>query len=202
MGQAAVLLPPGAADWEFAAVLPVLRYYLGLEIRTATPDGRGIETIGGVRIEPDVSFDTVDWSDADIVILIGSDAWIPVSDPILENRIAARIAAGKAVAGICAGTLPLARAGVLNDRPHTSNALGFLSENAAGYSGSSRYRDVAHAVSDGLVATAPGTAPASFAAAAAAAVAPDKAAEIVAFWSMTRGEFEALGTDLTPIFKG
>lgn len=201
MGKAAVLLPPGAADWEFAAVLPVLRYYLGLEIRTATPDGRGIETIGGVRIEPDVSFDTVDWSEAEIVIVIGSDAWIPKGDPVLEKRIADRVAAGRAVAGICAGTLPLARAGVLDERPHTSNAPGFLTENAPGYAGAGRYRDVAHAVSDGLVVTAPGSAPASFAAAAAAAVAPDKAAEIVAFWSMTRGEFEALGTDLTPIFK-
>ena len=90
---------------------------------------------------------------------------------------------------------------MLDDRPHTSNSGPFLSENAAVYAGADRYRDVAHAVSDGVVATAPGSAPASFAVACAALLEPARQAEVVGYWNMTRGEFEALGTELGPIWK-
>ncbi|MBC6981970.1 DJ-1/PfpI family protein [Caulobacter sp. 17J80-11] len=198
---ATVLLQQGAADWEFGPVLPVLRYYLGLEIRTATPDGHAIETIGGLRVQADTIFETANIVDADIVMIVGSDVWQPQGDSALEKRLKARADAGRPIAAICAGTLPLARAGVLDGRPHTSNALGFLKENAAEYHGEAHYRDVAHAVSDGVIVTAPGSAPASFACAVAAAVKPERAAEVVAYWNMARGEFEALGTDLEKVFR-
>ena len=76
-----------------------------------------------------------------------------------------------------------------------------MSENASAYRGGDHYRDVAHAVSDGVVATAPGSAPASFAVACAQLLEPAKQAEVVGYWNMTRGEFEALGTELGPIWK-
>lgn len=196
-----VLLQPGAADWEMGPVLPVLKEYFGAAIRTASPDGKTITTMGGVMIDVDTGYDTADLKEADLVVIIGSDAWMRFDDAALSNRLKARVEAGGPTAAICAGTLALARAGVLDERPHTSNSGPFMSENASAYRGSDRYRDVAHAVSDGVVATAPGSAPASFAVACAQLLEPAKQAEVVGYWNMTRGEFEALGTELGPIWK-
>lgn len=50
--------------------------------------------------------------------------------------------------------------------------------------------------------TAPGSAPASFAVACAALLDPARQAEVVGYWNMVRGEFEALGVELGPIWKG
>ena len=60
---------------------------------------------------------------------------------------------------------------------------------------------MALSVSDGVVAAAPGSAPSSFAVACAALLHPKKRAEVVGYWNMTRGEFEALGTELGSIWK-
>lgn len=198
MPQAVVLLQPGAADWEYGPVLALLRAYFEMNTLTATPDGRSVVTMGGLRIEPDVSFDTAPIADAELVLLIGSDAWLAFDDKPLHDRLAARAAAGRPTAGVCAGTLPLARAGVLNTRAHTSNAKGFLAENAPGYSGE-RYVDAAHAITDGGVVTASGAAAASFACAVGALVRPEQAPAVLGYWAMAKGEFEALGDDLTPV---
>ena len=197
-----VLLQPSAADWEMGPVLPVLKEYFGAAIRTASPDGKTITTMGGVMIDVDTGYDTADLKEADLVVIIGSDAWMRFDDAALSNRLKARVEAGGPTAAICAGTLALARAGVLDERPHTSNSAPFMSENASAYRGGDHYRDVAHAVSDGVIATAPGSAPASFAVACAQLLEPAKQAEVVGYWNMTRGEFEALGTELGPIWKG
>lgn len=197
-----VLLHPGAADWEMGPVLPVLKEYFGAAIRTASPDGKTVTTLGGVMIDVDTGYDTADLKDAALVVIIGSDAWMRFDDAALSSRLRSRAEAGGPIAAICAGTLALARAGVLDDRPHTSNSGPFLAENAAAYKGQAAYRDVAHAVSDGVIATAPGSAPASFAVACAQLLHPEKQAEVVGYWNMSRGEFEALGTELGPIWKG
>ena len=201
MPSVTVLMQPGAADWEFAPVLAVLREYFGYTVCVATPDARPITTIGGLRIEADRMFDTADIDGADSVILIGSEQWKDGADATLESRLRSRVEAGRPTAAICAGTLALARAGVLNERAHTSNALEFLQTSADAYAGQDHYRDVAHAVADGKLVTAPGSAPASFASAVVATLHPEKVGEVMGYWSMAKGEFDALGGDLGPMFK-
>lgn len=68
--------------------------------------------------------------------------------------------AGKIVGGICAATLQLARAGLLDGIAHTSNAAGFLDQ--TGYAGAPLYRDAPQAVLANRVITAAGTSPVSF----------------------------------------
>lgn len=198
--SAVVLLQPGAADWEMGPVLPILKEYFGASVTTASPDGKSLRTMGGVMIDVDTGYDTANLGEADLVILIGSDAWLRFDDQALSDRLKRRVESGRPVAAICAATLGLARAGLLDSRPHTSNSEPFLNENAAAYAGKAHYSDVAHAVSDGLVVTAPGSAPASFAVACAALMDPSKRAEAVGYWNMARGEFEVLGTELGPIW--
>ena len=192
MPKAVVLLQPGAADWEMGHILPFLREHLKFDVWTATPDGRAIRTIGGLELDPDGIYDTADIAGAELVLLIGSSNWKTFDDDSLYQRLRARVAAGRVTGAICAGTLALARAGLLKDRPHTSNGRGWLAEHAAGYEGDAHYVDVPHAVSDGVVVTAAGTAPISFAIACAEAVCGERE-EIAGFWSMARAEFDALG---------
>ena len=78
-----------------------------------------------------------------------------VSAPLRGARDAGRI-----VAGICDGTVALARAGLLDAVAHTSNSPENLPP--TGYRGAGRYRDQPGAVTDDRVITAPGTAPVSF----------------------------------------
>ena len=65
---------------------------------------------------------------------------------------------GGAVAAICGATLALASAGLLDERPHTSNGPGFLDMFCPSYRGRNHYVDEP-AVSDGKLITAAGTAP-------------------------------------------
>ena len=85
--------------------------------------------------------------------------------PDLRDLLVAQHSGGAVIAGICGGTLALARAGLLNDIAHTSNDPAFLARNAEGYAGERHYVESASAISQNRIVTAPGTAPASFAAA-------------------------------------
>jgi putative intracellular protease/amidase len=68
---------------------------------------------------------------------------------------------GTPIGAICGATLGLARAGLLNERRHTSNAPDFLGMTES-YTGGSLYSDAA-AVTDAGVITAGATAPIDFA---------------------------------------
>jgi len=65
------------------------------------------------------------------------------------------------VAAICGSTMGLARAGLLNRRYHTSNALEFLKMVCPNYTGEKYYKDIP-SVTDGNVITASGIAPLEF----------------------------------------
>src|SRR5437016_1307276 len=130
------------ADWEpgyLTAELNSGRYFAEpgarIPVRTAALTAEPITTMGGLRITPDVTIAEVTPSDATVLILPGGDTWLdPVHDPVLA-KTADFLAAGVPVAGICGATLALANAGMLDERPHTSNNLGALQAMCHGYSG-------------------------------------------------------------------
>ncbi len=154
------------ADWEAAFAVaginnPEFQLAPGrYGVRTVSLKRRPATTIGGVRIEPDLALEEISPRESALLILPGGKAW--ESGGNSEAMATARdfLSAGRPVAAICAATLALARAGLLDDRRHTSNAREYLS--ACGYRGSGLYCEEP-AVTDGHLITASGIAPVDFA---------------------------------------
>ena len=96
----------------------------------------------------------------DALVINGGTAWSQPDAPDISAVLRDTRAAGKTVAGICDGTLALARAGLLDRVAHTSNSRENLTP--TGYKGAQFYRDQPAAVLDGRIVTAPGTAPVTF----------------------------------------
>ena len=191
MTIAVALLQPGWADWEAGAVLALLREHLKVQIEIATPTGDPETSIGGILAAADYRFDDPVLSDADLYILIGSDAWSEGENTAVSALIRQAFADGKPVAGICAGTTALARAGLFEGRKHTSNGADWLEGVVPGYAGSEHYVDSAKAVTDGKLVSASGLAPVTFAAAVARLVAPEAEEMIAGYEAMFAREFSA-----------
>lgn len=188
MKRCIALFNEGWADWEAGFVLAALREYFGFAVRIATPGGAEVTSIGGVRAAADLAFNAVDPTAVDLLLVIGSAHWIETEDPAVTDLLRRADAAGLPIGAICAGTLAAARAGLLDARPHTSNALDFLQVRAPAYSGTAQYQDTPRAVTGGNLVTAPGSAPASFAVAALRLVAPDQEAGIAQYAAMLAAE--------------
>lgn len=188
MTRCVALFHHGWADWEAGFVLAALREHFGVQVRIATPAGAEVMSIGGVRAAADLAFEAVNPADLDVLLVIGSASWIDGDNPEVVDLLRRTGAAGRVIGAICAGTLAAARAGLLETRPHTSNALDFLKARAAGYGGDAAYVDTPRAVTGGRVVTAPGSAPASFSVALLRLVAPDKEAGIDRYAAMLAAE--------------
>ena len=192
MTVAVAFLQPGWADWEAGAVLALLREHLKVQIEVATPTGDPETSIGGVLAAADYRFDDPVLSDADVFILVGSEAWSEGETPAISALIRQALADGKPVAGICAGTTALARAGLFAGRKHTSNGKDWLEGVVPGYAGAEHYVDTPRAVTDGKLVSASGLAPVTFAAAVARLVAPEQEALIAGYEAMFAREFAAI----------
>jgi putative intracellular protease/amidase len=153
------------ADWEPAfAIAAINRPWPGVSsgyrVRTVGQDRTPVRSMGGLTIVPDLSLSEVSPSDSAMLILPGADLWGDAStDPVLA---AAKefVAAGVPVAAICGATFGLARAGLLDDRLHTSNDPGWLA--SSGYGGAAHFVQEP-AVDDRGVITASMTASLEFA---------------------------------------
>lgn len=189
MTVAVAFLQPGWADWEAGAVLALLREHLKVQIEIATPTGDPETSIGGILAAADYRFDDPVLGDADLFILIGSDAWSEGETPAISALLRQAFADGKPVAGICAGTTALARAGLFEGRKHTSNGKDWLEGVVPGYAGGEHYVDTPKAVTDGKVVSASGLAPVTFAAAVARLVAPEAEEMIAGYEAMFAREF-------------
>ena len=80
MTVAVAFLQPGWADWEAGPVLALLRREFSVQIEIATPDGEPQTSIGGVLAAADYRFNDPVLADADVFLLIGSDAWAAYED--------------------------------------------------------------------------------------------------------------------------
>ena len=158
-----VLVFDGFADWEPAHALAELRRSGNRSVVAVGFDAKPVTSMGGLRVVPERKLRDVRASDVEILIIPGGDLWegsYPETD--LNDVLADLIAANVPVAAICGATLAVARAGLLNDRRHTSNMPGYIAEHAPAYYGTAFYEAVP-AVTDKGVITASGLAPIEFA---------------------------------------
>ncbi|MEU8758636.1 DJ-1/PfpI family protein [Streptomyces sp. NPDC048659] len=149
------------ADWETGHATAWLAR-AGYTVRTvgAAAD-KPVTTIAGIRILPDLSLDALDPADSALLILPGAEKYDEGDELApFTAKAAAFLDAGVPVAAICGATAGLARACLLDDRPHTSAASFYLA--ATGYAGAERYVE-ADAVTGGDVITAGPTEPVAFA---------------------------------------
>jgi putative intracellular protease/amidase len=160
MTTVVTILTPGFADWETALLNAVSHTFYKIDTHFATQGGQAVTSAGGMRITPDLAIENIDPSQLDALVVCGGDAWSRSGAPDLSDLLRRTRDAGKTVAGICDGTLALARSGVLDTVNHTSNSTDNLTP--TGYAGASHYKDQPMAVVDGRIVTAPGTAPVSF----------------------------------------
>jgi putative intracellular protease/amidase len=154
------------ADWEaaFAAAAIQNSQFQRLpgryRIVTAGLSREPITTMGGVRIQPDIALGEISPFTSSMLLLPGGQSWEYGANGAAIEMARRFIAHCVPVAAICAATLALARAGLLDNRYHTSNARAYLA--ASGYRGGRFYREKP-AVTDQGVITASGVAPVDFA---------------------------------------
>jgi putative intracellular protease/amidase len=164
MNTAHIALYDTLADWELGHLLAELHTgrFTGtpFEVVTVAESLDPITTMGGVRIVPDMLLAHLDPADSDILVLAGSEQWDAGGGQTFAAAAARFLEAGVPVAAICGATAGLARAGLLDERRHTSAAPEYLA--ATGYAGGERYVDE-RAVVDGDLITAGPQSPVQFA---------------------------------------
>jgi putative intracellular protease/amidase len=152
------------ADWEVGHLLAELRTgrFTGtrFEIVTVAESQEPVTTMGGVRILPDAVLSNLDPADSDLLIMPGADMWDAGEGQPFAEAAARFLDAGVPVAAICGATAGLARAGILDERRHTSAAAEYLA--ATGYVGGEHYVEE-RAVVDGNLVTAGPQSPVQFA---------------------------------------
>lgn len=165
MTKVAIILTSGFADWEYALLAGTGHGFYGLDITYFTPEPGNLNSQGGLAVHVTDDLDRLSAWKPHVVVVVGGTIWESDAAPDIGVRLAELHADGATVAGICGGTLALARAGLFAGAAHTSNDQNFLTQNAPGYAGAENYRNSPAAVMDNRVISSPGTAPVSFTAA-------------------------------------
>lgn len=136
-------LPETLADWEVGHITAELRskrFFRAdapqVTLRTVGLTAESVLTMGGLRVVPDGTIDEIPITSETVLLLPGANTW---NDPTHGTAVAlaARLlGAGGTVCAICGATVALANAGLLDQRPHTSNGAGFLDAFCPSYKGS------------------------------------------------------------------
>jgi len=157
----------GYADWEPAFAMagianPQFQREPGRwRVCTVGASRSAVRSMGGLTALPELTLDEIDPSRSAMLVLPGGARWDePGTHRAAVERAADWLAAGVPLAAICGATAGLARAGLLDERPHTSNALSYLK--GTGYAGADHYVDQP-AVRDAGLITAGGMSPIEFA---------------------------------------
>ncbi|NLD57607.1 MAG: glutamine amidotransferase [Methanomicrobiales archaeon] len=157
------------ADWEAGHVLaelgsgrylkdPSLRY--NVVLCGATLDT--ITTMGGLHLKPEARIGEVQPGKGDLLLMPGADTWLnPEQAPVIA-KVREVLESHVTVGAICGATLGLANAGLLDNRPHTSNDPEVLKMFCPNYHGEQFYVNEP-AVTDKNLITGSGLAPVEFA---------------------------------------
>lgn len=186
----AIILIDAFADWEYPLLAASARQWFGIDTRFFTPEGNEVTSMAGLRFSDGKPIETADLGQGDGVAIIGSDSWTEALAPDISSHLKNWSTNDVVIGGICAGTLPLAKAGVFENKYHTSNGVDWIAKYAGDYEGADRYQDRPHAIRDSNVVSAPGSAPGTFAVEMLTALLPDQTDQIDGMRKMFAREFE------------
>lgn len=151
------------ADWELGNVISELnsgRFFKkdtkGVSLKTISCSKEQIQTMGGLTIMPDCLIDDIVMSEKSVLILPGADSWNDPKHEAIIKKASELLSIGATVCAICGATTALANFGLLDNRPHTSNGVGFLEMVSPSYKGQDFYIDEP-SVSDNNLITASST---------------------------------------------
>jgi len=118
--QVAVLLYPGCVFFEIALAVETLAEHMA--VRYYTPDGQAHVASNGARIQASGDLQALASTRVAALLVPGGDPRsILVPIPLATAPLRAQAARGALLAGICAGSLVLASAGLLTGRRGTHN---------------------------------------------------------------------------------
>ena len=130
MKKVAIILAPGFEEIEAVAPIDILRR-AGVEVIIAGLTGEPVPSARNVKIVPDVTVDSLDPAELDLVILPGGAGGVEnlKKDERVKRLINSMMERNKKVAAICAAPTALVAYGVLGDRkatvyPSLKNNLG------------------------------------------------------------------------------
>jgi putative intracellular protease/amidase len=179
----------GYADWEYGLLAASAVEWFGAKAVSLAPDGKPVIGISGFTLTPDRDTEAAANTDLDAVAVIGSDNWAAETPPDVSDLLKSVSERGGVVGGICAGTLALARSGLLQRQKHTSNGRDWILAHLPTYAGSDFYEDVPYAVAGDRIVTAPGSAPGTFAATFLEVLYPDQKQQLVEMRGLISREY-------------
>jgi putative intracellular protease/amidase len=157
MPRAHILIYDTLADWEAGHLLAELRTGrltgTPFEVVAVGESLEPVTTMGGLTLRPDMALADLDPAVSDLLIVPGADMWDEGEGDAFAQAAVRFVDAGVPVAAICGGTAGIARAGLLDDRPHTSAAPEYLE--ATGYAGGAHYVDARAVIGGGVVTAGP-----------------------------------------------
>ena len=136
------------ADWELGYVTAELnsgRFFKKdaprVSVKTVGISKEPVKTMGGLTIVPDCVIDDIAVNDKSVLLLPGGNTWDNPKHGTIVKKAEELLSVGATVCAICGATVALANAGLLDQRPHTSNGTGFLEMTCPNYRGQSFYID-------------------------------------------------------------
>lgn len=154
------------SDWEYGYLIaglnnPQFQKAPGrFAVKTVALSEKPIATMGGLRVTPHLTLDMLKPGNSGMLVLPGGVAWDQRKNIEAAQLASVFLAHETPVAAICGATAGLARIGLLDDVPHTSNSKEYIA--ATGYKGSAFFR-YQPAVTSGKLITASAMSPLEFA---------------------------------------
>lgn len=151
------------ADWELGYVTAELssgRFFKKdapeVSVKTVAISKESIKTMGGLTVVPDCSINDILVSEKSVLLLPGANTWDNPKHGAIIEKASELLSMGGMVCAICGATVALANAGLLDQRPHTSNGAGYLEMVSPSYKGQKFFVD-APSVADRNLITASST---------------------------------------------
>lgn len=136
------------ADWELGHITTELssgRFFKKdapkISVKTVAISREPVKTMGGLTVVPDCSINDIKVGEKSVLLLPGANTWDNTKHSAIIEKAKEFLSVGAIVCAICGATVALANAGLLDQRPHTSNGVGYLEMVSPFYKGQKFFVD-------------------------------------------------------------